>query len=92
MNLYNIIFTGSEQALEAARGLLNQAIESNGRDHKVAFPDTAYSLPCIYAATGKKMNCLGDLEGDIDIVESLINKTHLLEHALNSGLATALAA
>lgn len=92
MNLYNIIFTGSEQALEAARGLLNQAIESNGRDHKVAFPDTAYSLPCIYAATGKKMNCLGDLEGALEIVESLINKTHLLEHALNSGLATALAA
>ena len=74
MNLYNIIFTGSEQALEAARGLLNQAIESNGRDHKVAFPDTAYSLPCIYAATGKKMNCLGDLEGALEIVESLINK------------------
>ena len=92
MNLYNIIFTGSEQALEAARGLLNQAIESNGRDHKVAFPDTAYSLPCIYAATGKKMNCLGDLEGALEIVESLINKIHLLEHALNSGLATALAA
>ncbi len=47
MNLYNIIFTGSEQALESARGLLNQAIESNGREHTVSFPDTAYSLPCI---------------------------------------------
>ena len=58
---------------------------------KVSFPDTAYSLPCIYAATGKKMNCLGELEGALDIIE-LINKTHLLEHALNSGLATALAA
>ena len=38
------------------------------------------------------MNCLGDLEGALEIVESLINRTHLLEHAFNSGLATALAA
>ena len=51
--------------------------KNDGREHKVAFPDTAYSLPCIYAATGKKMNCLGDLEGALEIVESLINKTHL---------------
>ncbi|MGL4911942.1 MAG: acetyl-CoA decarbonylase/synthase complex subunit alpha/beta [Romboutsia sp.] len=92
MNLYNTIFNGSDQALAAAKGLLNEAIEKNGRDHKVAFPDTAYSLPCIYAATGQKMNSLADLEAALGVVESLINRTHLLEHALNSGLATALAA
>ena len=92
MNLFQTIFTGSEQALDAARGLLSSAIESNGRDKSVAFPDTAYSLPCIYAATGQKMNTLGDLEGALDIVSSLINKKELLENALNSGLATALAA
>lgn len=92
MNLYNIIFTGSEQALGAAKGMLADAISQHGKEHPVAFPDTAYSLPCIYAATGQKMNTLGDLEGALTIVESLINRTHLLEHALNSGLATALAA
>ena len=92
MNLFNIIFTGSEQALAAAKGMLSEAIEKNGREHKVAFPDTAYSLPCIYAATGQKMNTLADLEAALGIVESLINRTHLLEHALNAGLATALAA
>ncbi len=54
MNLYNIIFTGSEQALDAAKGMLADAA--------------------------------------LTVVESLINRTHLLEHALNSGLATALAA
>ncbi|MCC0635946.1 MULTISPECIES: acetyl-CoA decarbonylase/synthase complex subunit alpha/beta [unclassified Clostridioides] len=92
MNLYNIIFTGSEQALGAAQAMLNEAIEKNGKEHKVAFPDTAYSLPCIYAATGQKMNTLGDLEGALEVVKSLINRTHLLEHAFNAGLATALAA
>lgn len=92
MNLYNIIFTGSQQALDAARGYLNQEIEKHGKDHKVAFPDTAYSLPVIYAATGNKMNTLGDLEAALGVVESLIVKKHLLENALNSGLATAVAA
>ncbi|WP_195251563.1 acetyl-CoA decarbonylase/synthase complex subunit alpha/beta [Romboutsia sp. 1001713B170207_170306_H8] len=92
MNLYNIIFTGSEQALDAAKGMLADAIAQHGKEHPVSFPDTAYSLPCIYAATGQKMSTLGDLEGALTVVESLINRTHLLEHALNSGLATALAA
>ncbi|PBE09214.1 acetyl-CoA decarbonylase/synthase complex subunit alpha/beta [Clostridioides difficile] len=92
MNLYNIIFTGSEQALGVAQAMLAEAIEKNGKEHKVAFPDTAYSLPCIYAATGQKMNTLGDLEGALEVVKSLINRTHLLEHAFNAGLATALAA
>ena len=92
MNLYNIIFTGSEQALGAAQAMLAEAIEKNGKEHKVAFPDTAYSLPCIYAATGQKMNTLGDLEGALEVVKSLINRTHFLEHAFNAGLATALAA
>ncbi|EQF26672.1 CO dehydrogenase/CO-methylating acetyl-CoA synthase complex, beta subunit [Clostridioides difficile CD160] len=92
MNLYNIIFTGSEQALGAAQAMLAEAIEKNGKEHKVAFPDTAYSLPCIYAATGQKMNTLGDLEAALEVVKSLINRTHLLEHAFNAGLATALAA
>ncbi|HBG1251365.1 TPA: CO dehydrogenase/CO-methylating acetyl-CoA synthase complex subunit beta [Clostridioides difficile] len=92
MNLYNIIFTGSEQALGAAQAMLAEAIEKNGKEHKVAFPDTAYSLPCIYAATGQKMNTLGNLEGALEVVKSLINRTHLLEHAFNAGLATALAA
>ena len=84
MNLYNIIFTGSEQALSAAKGMLADAISQHGKEHPVSFPDTAYSLPCIYAATGQKMNTLGDLEVALTVVESLINRTHLLEHALNS--------
>jgi len=92
MSLFKTIFTGSNQALEAATGLLNKAIEEKGRDHKVAFPDTAYSLPIIYAATGQKMNTLADLEGALGVVKSLIVEKELLEHGLNAGLATAVAA
>ena len=92
MSLFKTIFTGSNQALEAANGFLAKAIEEKGKDHKVAFPDTAYSLPIIYAATGKKMSTLGDLEGALAIVKSLISGKELLQDGFNAGLATALAA
>lgn len=92
MNLFEIIYTGSNQALAAAEGLLKQAIDKKGKDHKVAFPETAYSLPVIYAATGLKMNSLGDLEGAIGVVKSLITEEPRLEPALNAGLATAVSA
>ncbi|SHJ62349.1 acetyl-CoA decarbonylase/synthase complex subunit alpha/beta [Tepidibacter formicigenes] len=92
MSLFKTIFTGSNQALEAATGFLNKAIDEKGRDHTVAFPDTAYSLPIIYAATGQKMNTLGDLEGALGIVKSLIGEEkENLENALNAGLGTAVA-
>ena len=92
MNLYNIIYTGANQAYDAANGALTSAIAEKGKECPVAFPDTAYSLPCIYAATGQKMATLGDLEGALAIVKSLIVEKPLLETALNAGLATALAA
>ena len=92
MNLYNIIYTGANQAYDAANGALTSAIAEKGKECPVAFPDTAYSLPCIYAATGQKMATLGDLEGALAIVKSLIVEKPLLETALNAGLATALSA
>ena len=92
MNLFQTIFTGSNQAVSAAEGLLKQAIEQKGRDHKVAFPDTAYALPVIYAATGIKITTLGELEGAIGIVKSLIVEELQLTQALNAGLATAVSA
>ncbi|MEW9121129.1 MAG: acetyl-CoA decarbonylase/synthase complex subunit alpha/beta [Thermotaleaceae bacterium] len=92
MNLFQTVFTGSNQAVSAAEDLLKQAIEQKGRDHKVAFPDTAYALPVIYAATGQKITTLGELEGAVAIVKSLIVEKLMLTEALNAGLATAVAA
>ncbi|MFD3155771.1 acetyl-CoA decarbonylase/synthase complex subunit alpha/beta [Haloimpatiens sp. FM7330] len=92
MNLFQTIFTGSNQALDAAKNLVSEAINEKGKDYKVAFPDTAYSIPIIYAATGKKITNLGELESALDVVKSLIVEEENLEKALNSGLATAVAA
>nr|6YUA_A Chain A, CO dehydrogenase/acetyl-CoA synthase complex, beta subunit [Clostridium autoethanogenum DSM 10061]6YUA_D Chain D, CO dehydrogenase/acetyl-CoA synthase complex, beta subunit [Clostridium autoethanogenum DSM 10061] len=92
MNLFQTVFTGSKQALAAAEGIVKQAVDEKGRDYKVAFPDTAYSLPVIFAATGKKITNVGELEGALDIVRSLIVEEEMLDKLLNSGLATAVAA
>ncbi|WP_213951405.1 acetyl-CoA decarbonylase/synthase complex subunit alpha/beta [Tepidanaerobacter syntrophicus] len=92
MTLFDIIFTGSEQALEACKSVLEQTIKEYGENEKVSFPNTAYSLPTIYAATGQKINTLADLKGVIGVIESLIVKEQNLEKALNAGLATAVAA
>ncbi|MDK2919203.1 MAG: acetyl-CoA synthase [Candidatus Petromonas sp.] len=92
MSLFKTIFTGSNQAFEAAKGAVNQIIDKKGRDQKVAFPSTAYFLPIIYAATGTKIKTVGDLEAALDVVKSLIVEEENLDKALNAGLATAVSA
>ena len=93
MNLIDSVFIGSKQAFEAAGDAVKKCIEQKGREYEVGFPDTAYALPVIYAATGKKVTTLGELESALDIVNSLIVEEDGLEKkALNSGLATAIAA
>lgn len=92
MTLFDIIFTGSQQALDASKALVEQTISEFREDEKVAFPETAYSLPTIYAATGKKITTLAELKSVIPVIESLIVKEQNLEKALNAGLATAVAA
>ena len=92
MNLFQTVFTGSNQALSAAEGMVKAAIDKKGKDAKVVFPNTAYSLPTIFAATGKKITNLGELEAALAIVKSLIVEEPMLDKALNAGLATALAA
>ncbi|WP_422446126.1 acetyl-CoA decarbonylase/synthase complex subunit alpha/beta [Thermoanaerobacterium sp. DL9XJH110] len=92
MTLFDIIFTGSEQALSACKSVVEKTVEAFGENEKISFPETAYSLPMIYAATGKKVNTLADLKEVIPIIESLIVKEQSLEKALNAGLATAVAA
>lgn len=92
MDLFKTVFSGSNEALSAAEGLVKEAIAKKGKDCKVAFPSTAYSLPTIFAATGKKITNLGELEAALAIVKSLIVEERMLDKLLNSGLATALAA
>lgn len=53
--LTDLIYGGSNAVAGLTEGAVNDAIAKHGADTKVAFPDTAYFLPTIYAATGVKV-------------------------------------
>ena len=90
--LTDLIYGGSNAVAGLTEGAVNAAIEKHGADHPVAFPDTAYFFPTIYAATGVKVKTLGDLVPCVGVLKSLITNQEDLGQALNAGLATAVGA
>ena len=90
--LTDLIYGGSNAVAGLTESLVNDAIAELGADKTVAFPDTAYFLPTIYAATGVKVTKLGDLPACVGVLKSLITNKEDLGDALNAGLATAVGA
>ena len=90
--LTDLIYGGSNAVAGLTEGAVNDAIAELGADKKIAFPDTAYFLPTIYAATGVKVQTLGDLPACVGVLKSLITNEEDLGAALNAGLATAVGA
>ena len=90
--LTDLIFAGSNAVAGLTENAVNEAIAKHGADAKVAFPDTAYFFPTIYAATGVKVTKLGDLPACVGVLKSLISNKPELGDALNAGLATAVGA
>ena len=90
--LTDLIYGGSNAVAGLTEGAVNDAIAKYGADHAIAFPDTAYFFPTIYAATGVKVRTLGDLVPCVAVMKSLITNQEDLGQALNAGLATAVGA
>lgn len=90
--LTDLIYGGSNAVAGLTEGAVNEAIAKYGADQKIAFPDTAYYFPTIYAATGVKVTTLGDLPACVGVLKSLISNKEDLGEALNAGLATAVGA
>ena len=90
--LTDLIYAGSNAVAGLTEGAVNAAIEAHGADTPVAFPDTAYYVPTIDAATGVKVKTLGDLVACVGVLKSLITNQEDLGQALNAGLATAVGA
>ena len=90
--LTDLIYGGSNAVAGLTEGAVNEAIAKYGADHPIAFPDTAYYFPTIYAATGVKVKTLGDLPACVGVLKSLITNQEDLGQALNAGLATAVGA
>ena len=90
--LTDLIYGGSHAVAGLTEGAVNDAVAKYGADHPIAFPDTAYFFPTIYAATGVKVKTLGDLPACVGVLKSLITDQEDLGQALNAGLATAVGA
>ena len=90
--LTDLIYGGSNAVAGLTEGAVNEAIAKYGADKAIAFPDTAYYFPTIYAATGVKVKTLGDLTACVGVLKSLITNQEDLGQALNAGLATAVGA
>ena len=90
--LTDLIYGGANAVAGLTEGAVNDAIAKYGADKEVAFPDTAYCFPTIYAATGVKVKTLGDLPACVGVLKSLITNQEDLGQALNAGLATAVGA
>ena len=90
--LTDLIYGGSNAVAGLTEGAVNDAIAKYGAEKEIAFPDTAYYFPTIYAATGVKVKTLGDLPACVGVLKSLITNQEDLGQALNAGLATAVGA
>ena len=90
--LTDLIYAGSNAVAGLTEGAVNDAIAKYGAEKEIAFPDTAYFFPTIYAATGVKVKTLGDLPACVGVLKSLITNEDDLGQALNAGLATAVGA
>ena len=90
--LTDLIYGGANAVAGLTEGAVNTAIEKHGADKAIAFPNTAYYFPTIYAATGVKVKTLGDLVPCVGVLKSLITGQEDLGQALNAGLATAVGA
>jgi len=92
VTLFDVVFSGNDAVYGLTEKAIDDAIAANGADKAVAFPDTAYSLPCYYAVTGTKVTNLGELKEALGVVKSLMTREKRLHDAFMSGIATALCA
>ncbi len=89
---------GAHQMVARAEEALSRAIETNGKDCPVAYPNTAYYLPIMLLFLGQKVQKLGDLEESLQEAKGLLHPIPsdslwlpYLGDALDAGVATLIA-
>jgi acetyl-CoA synthase len=92
LTLFDVVFKGNDAVYGLTEQAIDAAIAQYGADKAVAFPDTAYSLPCYFGVTGTKVGNLGELKEALGVVKSLMTRNNRLNDAFMSGIATALCA
>ena len=79
--LFERVFAGNDEMYALAVKAVDEAVAKLGPDAPATFGDTAYSLPCLYAMTGKKVATVGEakeaLETTIKDLMTRNNRTKL---------------
>ena len=76
-----------------AQKAVAEAVEKLGPDAPASFGDTAYSLPCLYAMTGKKIATVGEAKEALETtVKDFMTRNNRTRDIFTSGVATALSA
>ena len=92
MTLFDRVFGGNDYNYERTVAAIDAAIAQYSESEPVAFPDTAYSLPCYYAVTGVKISNLGEMKAAMDTIKAKMTRNNRLHDAFESGIASALCA
>ncbi len=90
--LIDLIYGGSTVLVGLTEAGLRDAIAKYGPQKEIAFPDTEYYFPFLYAATGAKVQTLEDLNNCVAAMKKMISNQEDLYLALNAGLAAIMGA
>lgn len=92
MTLFERVFNGNDAAYSLTEQAVDAAIAQYGEEKTIGFPDTDYSLPCYYAATGVRVKNLKEMQEALGVVKTLMTREKRMNDAFLSGIATALCA
>jgi acetyl-CoA synthase len=89
---------GAHEMVGRAERALDAAVGAKGKDHPVAYPNTAYYLPIMLLFFGQKVQKLGDLQESMQEARKLLGRIPendlwlpYLGETLDSGVATLIA-
>ena len=92
MTLFDRVFGGNDYNYERTVAAIDAAIAQYGEAEPVAFPNTAYALPCYYGVTGVKITNLGEMKAAMATIKANMTRNNRLQDAFDSGIASALCA
>ena len=93
VTLFERVFGGNDYNYERTVAAIDAAIAQYGEAEPVAFPATAYNLPCYYSITGKKINNLGEMKAALaEDIKPMMTRNKRLQDVFDSGIASALCA
>jgi len=91
--LFERVFSGNDEMYAKAVAAVDEAMAKLGPNAPATFGDTAYSLPCLYAMTGRKVATVGEAKDALENeIKNFMTRNNRLKDAFTSGVATALSA